>query len=132
MNTSLFLAKAMGLYFMIISISVLINKNRMPSVISELMKNPAMQFLMGLNLLIVGLLLILTHNIWAFSWQVIITTVSWAVFIKGILNVAFPNLAKYLTKPFLQRQSITYFAILINFLLGLYLCYYGFLANISS
>ncbi|MGX6643213.1 hypothetical protein [Legionella pneumophila] len=126
MNTSVFLAKAMGLYFLIISISVLINKNRMPSVISELMKNPALQFLMGLNILIIGLLLILTHNIWVLSWQVIITIIAWAVFIKGVLNVAFPTLAQRMTKPFLQSQSIPYFAIFINFLLGLYLCYYGF------
>lgn len=127
MNISVFLAKAMGLYFLIISISVLINKNRMPSVVSELMKNPALQFLMGLNILIIGLLLILTHNIWVSSWQVLITIIAWAVFIKGVLNVAFPNLAQHMTKPFLQSQSIPYFAILINFLLGLYLCYYGFL-----
>ncbi|MCW8418882.1 hypothetical protein OQJ18_03350 [Fluoribacter dumoffii] len=127
MNISVFLAKAMGLYFLIISISVLINKNRMPSVVSELMKNPALQFLMGLNILIIGLLLILTHNIWVSSWQVLITIIAWAVFIKGVLNVAFPNLAQRMTKPFLQSQSIPYFAILINFLLGLYLCYYGFL-----
>lgn len=87
MNTSVFLAQAMGLYFMIISVSVLINKNRMPSVIFELMKNPALQFLMGLNILIIGLLLILSHNMWVLSWQAIITIISWAIFIKGVLNL---------------------------------------------
>lgn len=131
MNTSVFLAKLMGLYLVIISISVLINKNRMKSVIVELMKNSALQFLMGLNILIIGLLLIISHNIWVSSWPVIITIIAWAVFIKGVLNVTFPNLAQHMTKPFLQSQSIPYFAILINFLLGIYLCYYGFIANIN-
>lgn len=131
MNTSIFLAKLMGLYLVIISISVLINKNRMKSVIAELMKNSALQFVMGLNLLIIGLLLIISHNLWVSSWPIIITIIAWAVFIKGVLNVTFPNLAQRMTKPFLQSQSIPYFAILINFLLGIYLCYYGFIANIN-
>lgn len=129
MSTSIFLAKLMGLYLVIISISVLINKSRMLSIIDEIMKNAALQFVIGLNILIIGLLLILSHNVWIQSWPVIITIISWAVFIKGVLNVTFPTRAQRMTKPFLQSQSIPYFAILINFLLGIYLCYYGFIAN---
>ncbi len=129
MNTSLFLAKAMGLYFVIISISVLINRQNMSSVISEIMKNSALQLILGINILIIGLLLILSHNIWVFSWEVIITITGWLIFTKGLLNVAVPNLAKRMAKPFIKSKKIPYYAILINFLLGLYFCYYGFIAS---
>lgn len=129
MELSLFLAKVMGLYFVIISLSVLINKNRMPSIITGIIQNPSLQLVMGLNLLIVGILLIITHNVWVASWQVMITIIAWLVLIKGILNVAFPYLAQSMTKPFLQWRIILYISILINFLIGLFLCYYGFMPN---
>src|SRR3990167_9774635 len=102
MDFSLFLAKVMGLYFIIISLSVLINKNRMVSIINGIVGSPALQFVMGLNILVIGLLLIVSHPIWVSTWQVMITVVAWLVFIKGLINIAFPHLAQSMTKPFIQ------------------------------
>lgn len=127
MDISLFLAKVMGLYFVIISLSVLINKNRMLSIITGIIQNPSLQFMMGLNILIIGIILILSHNVWVASWQIIITIISWLILFKGILNITFPSLAQSMTKPFLHSQVMPYISVLINFLLGLFLCYYGFM-----
>jgi hypothetical protein len=99
----------------------------MPSIIAGIIKNPALQFIMGINVLIIGLFLTLSHNIWVSSWQVLITIIAWAVLIKGVFYVTLPDLAQRFVKAFLQSQSTLYLAILINFLLGIYLCYYGFI-----
>lgn len=126
MDISIFLAKVMGLYFIIISLSLLIIKNRMKSIISGIFRNSSLQFVMGFIILIIGLLLVISHNIWTNSWQVLITIIAWLTLIKGILNLSFPKIIEKMTTPFLKSKILPYVSIMLNFLVGVFLCYHAF------
>lgn len=128
MDFSIFLAKALGLYLLIVSLSMLINKSRMPAIINGIIENPGLQLIMGLHILVIGILLVLSHNLWSGeTWQIVITVIAWIVLVKGIINFSLPVLARTMSKSFLASTGMFYFSLLINFLLGLYLCYYGFM-----
>lgn len=129
MDFSLFLAKALGLYLLIISLSILFNKNRMPAIINGIIQNPALQLILGFNVLIIGILLVVSHNVWSgTTWQIVISVIAWIIFIKGLLYVAFPRVLQSMTNTFMSSTAMLYFSILVNLILGLYLCYYGFIA----
>ena len=129
MDFSLFLAKVLGLYLVIISLSMLINKNRMPAIINGIVQNPSLQLVLGFHVLVIGILLIISHNVWTgATWQIVISVIAWIAFLKGLLNVAFPQVAQSMARGFMSSVAMLYFSILVNFLLGLYLCYYGFIA----
>jgi len=88
--TSLFLAKLLGLYGVIVTVGVLLNQKSYQKVIEDLSKNPALVYLAGIFALFFGLLIILSHNVWA-GWPVIITVMGWLGLIKGIWIIVFPG-----------------------------------------
>lgn len=127
MDISIFLAKALGLYLVIISISMLINVSRFTSILNDIIDNPSLLLFSGALALIFGILLVLTHNIWQFDWRVVITIIAWLSLIKGIIRVLFPQLSFGLIRYFSQNTTAYYLSGLISLLLGVFLCYFGFI-----
>lgn len=135
MNISIFLAKAFGLYLIIISASMMLNVKRMKSIIADYFASPALLLLGGAIALILGILLILTHNIWKLDWRLIITLLAWLTFIKGFMYVVFPLQTSKMMAKFTQvmRNPIRYNIIFaIYFLVGAVLCYVGFFLKATS
>jgi hypothetical protein len=126
MDISIFLAKALGIYLVIISLSMFINSERYKSIIHDVTYNPSFLFLTGVIALIIGILMVISHNIWQANWRTIITLIAWLSFIKGTVRVLFPQLAY----PGIQRlikNSIVYnTTAFICLLLGILLSYFGF------
>ncbi len=126
MDISIFLAKALGLYFFILAIVMFINAQRVRTMMNEIASTPFM-FVTGLMSLIIGILLVLSHNIWAADWKVIITIIGWLALIKGIVRLIFPEYVFSLIKKFVNNITIYYISNLIMLLLGIYLSYVGFI-----
>src|SRR6185295_20175609 len=86
---SLYLARAFGLFAVILTLAILTNTKRMEGIAEEISKTPALLCLIGIANLALGLLLILHHNIWQLHWSVIITLIGWGMLLKGILALFF-------------------------------------------
>jgi len=89
--TSLFLAKLLGLYGVIVTAGVLLNQKSYQKVIEDLLKNAALVYLGGIFALFFGLLLVLFHNVWVLGWPVIITIMGWLGLLKGVWIIVFPE-----------------------------------------
>lgn len=126
MDTSIFLAKVMGLYLIIVYVSVLINKKLMSTLIKDIAKNTAFIVFGGAFALIIGLLVVLTHNIWEVSWVGLVTLLGWVVLIKGVLLVLMPKKAPKWGLN-ISDTVITTSAV-IMLIIGVFLAYIGFLA----
>ncbi len=122
----MFLAKLIGIYFVIMGLSVLIKKETLLKMAEEFMTRLPLMFVSGVLTLVMGLLLILSHNIWDGTWVVIITVIGWLVFIKGIFYLLLPQ--KTLTKWFKIFDNNSWYTIasIIMIIFGLYLAYKGF------
>ena len=124
METSILLAKIMGLYLIIMFVSVLINKKLMPSLIKDVIKDTALMMFGGAMTLILGLLLVLTHNIWTADWVGLVTLLGWLVLIKGLALVLFPEQSpSWVTK--IKSGTIAAGSV-IMLKVGIYLTYVGF------
>lgn len=128
MDVSLFLAKIIGLCMLILSISILFNAKNLLTVVSGIFHNAALQFVLGIFLLVMGVLLVVSHNIWEPSWVVVVTIISWIVLLKGICYVAFPKLIHSMAQPFIHSQKGLLIGGVMNLVVALYLCYMGFIA----
>lgn len=129
MDASLFLAKVMGLFLVIYSLSMLLHPQNFISIVTGIFHQAAIQFTLGLNLLIIGTLMVVSHNIWDGTWVMVVTIVSWLVFIKGILYISFPKSISAFSQAMLKDTQWIYVSAAINLLLGLYLSYMGFFAS---
>ncbi len=128
MDVSVFLAKVFGLYLVIISIAMIKNAKALRSIMRE-NNTTSFKFNGGAIALLIGILLLVSHNIWEPSWKIIITIFGWMAFIKGLFLLMFPKSAFKFYNNLLKNTVAYYTADVITLIAGLYLCYIGFMAN---
>ncbi len=69
----------------------------------DLFRRPHSGLWIGLLTLPVGLLLVVTHNVWVADLTVIVTLLGWAWTIKGTLYLLFPGLPARKLKHIVER-----------------------------
>lgn len=126
MDVSLFLAKAFGLYLVIVSIMLLINRKELLKRVNAMLSCPGTMFFSAIVTLILGILLIISHNIWTADWRVIVTLLAWLTFAKGVVRTLYPQIDEKWGDIY-QNNAFYYGSGVITLLIGLYLAYVGFL-----
>lgn len=129
MDVSLFLAKALSLYLLILSIPMIFHAENFTSIISGIFHNAAIQFVLGLNILIIGILLVISHNHWEASWIVVITILGWMSLLKGTLYVAFPKCSNAMLQKVINLKIWVRSSGVICCILGAFLGYMGFFSG---
>lgn len=125
METSIFLAKVIGLVSVISMLAVLVRYEEYLALEEEAVKNPVLVYLSGFTFLVLGVLLIVSHSVWTSDWRVVITIMGWLVFLKGVGRIFFPDAVRRLIS---KRRDNHKFIIgeIVVLLVGIYLIYYGF------
>ena len=122
---SIFLAKALGLYAFVMAAAVFIRGDKLMGLTGDYRRHPALLMFAGIFTLILGIIMVLFHNLWVRDWRVIITVFSWLTFIKGVSIVLCPDSFLDFSD---KIMSITYLRIMavVMALLGACLLYHGF------
>jgi hypothetical protein len=125
---TLFLSRLIGLYCILIALSMITRKQATLESVTAVLRDPSMMFVLGAITLIAGLAMVLMHNIWSGgALVVIVTLVGWMTLIKSL---SFLFLLTDVNAEFFLRQLHyqTLFYLYGTFLLvlGLYLTYSGF------
>lgn len=60
----------------------------------DLRDSPSSQLLSGLATLIIGLLLVTSHNLWVSDWRILITLLAWFTLFKGVYRLYLPALSQ--------------------------------------
>ena len=130
---TIFLASVIGWYLVIFSFLVLFKHEYISSVASEIMARREVFFILALITLILGLLLVMSHNIWVMGWPVIITLFGWLVLISGIIRLFLPEWAHQMSRPFLSHPMSLKITAIVLLLVGLFLLFhvYYFTFNFS-
>ena len=125
METSIFLAQLMGIFSLVMGFSMLAKQKMLISIFHELSDSRALSYILGTLEFLLGLLVILNHNVWELSPRIIITIIGWVILIEGgsFLFVSKETLRKYLV--FLDNRKIYYVIAAGYLILGSYLVYFG-------
>ncbi len=130
MELSIFLAKVLGLYLVIVPLAVLVNRKHLSRLVEEFSTNLGLNILASVFALVLGLLLVASHNIWTADWRVIITILGWLTLAKGVIRLLFLEQVQQLTRFSLEPWWTV--VLVLFLLLGLYLSYVGFSRPIST
>src|SRR5271157_3064776 len=126
---TLFLSRLIGLYCIIVALSMITRKQATVEPVEALLRNPSTMFVLGVITLSAGLAMVLAHNIWSGSaLAVIVTLVGWIALIKSLSFLFLPPEVE--TGFFLQQlhyQELFYVYAAISLVLGIYLAYSGFI-----
>ncbi|KTD67676.1 MULTISPECIES: hypothetical protein [Legionella] len=126
MDTSKFLSKVLGIYLIVISVAILINMHQFTIYVQALLKDAPLILVLGFWTFILGLLMVVSHNVWQWSWRLLITIISWLILLKGASMIFYPHYIDQATVLFVQNESIAYSAIGFDLIIGIILCYLGF------
>lgn len=126
MELSYFLAQLMGLSLIIFAAVGILRPRIVRDAISTFESNTLTSLFFGFASIVLGLAIILTHNIWEFSWVGVITLFGWAALLKGITFLLAPdtllNFGTVVYKTDGSVRGVLFFTLLI----GVYLAYNGF------
>jgi uncharacterized protein YjeT (DUF2065 family) len=125
MLTSLFLAKFFSIYFFIIGLAMLSCTASFRSRALSYANHEGLMLLGGIITLLLGIFLILVHSYWVYNWHVLITVLAWLTFVKGIVHVLCPDIAKRMIQK-MDNQNTYRIGGLICLALAVYLGYHGF------
>ena len=121
-----YLAEIWGISLVIIPLALLVNSKYLKRMFTEI-ENEATMFSWGIVSLVIGLAMILSYNVWAQSWQVVITIIGWLALLKGLVLLFLPEYMKKWVKK-LENQQWLPVALVIMVFVGLVITYLGFTA----
>ena len=126
MTTSIFLAELIGPVCLVIGLSLFINGAGLRALLFEFIDSPALIFLSGIITMTAGLAVVLTHNIWAADWRVLITIIGWLAVVGGAIRIAVPQQTIELGRTMLTNEYTVPIVMGIYVVIGALLTYFGY------
>ena len=128
METSIFIARIFGLCYLILGVGLLFNRKVFQRIMGDFSKNAALVLYGGILALVIGVVIILTHNVWVANWTVMITIIGWIALIKGIWIIVFPNTVPKFMQAYQKNENLLMVHSIGALILGAVLTYFGFFA----
>jgi uncharacterized membrane protein len=124
MNITHVLAQMLGIIFLIVGLSAVVNKKLVTMVVEEITRNQGLWWISGFITLMMGAVLVVLNNVWSSGLQLFITIISWLALIKGTFILVFPNSSVSFYRK-LGRGNAFLFSGIIGIIVGLILLYKG-------
>ena len=129
METSIFIARIFGLCYLIIGAGFVLNRKAFKQIMNDFCKNTALLFYGGLFTLVIGVVIILIHNIWVANWTMIITIIGWLALIKGAGMIVFPDMVSKSMQFYQKNENLLIVHSTGALILGVVLTFFGFFAR---
>jgi len=127
MATSIFLARLLGPILVVFGLAFVINRKGYTAMAAEFVASRALVYLAGAAALVIGLSIVLTHNVWAADWRVIITLLGWVSLAAGVVRLMFPEGVKRMGRDMFRSENPVLISGIAFAVLGAVLCYAGYL-----
>lgn len=127
MELSIFLAKWLGIYLLILAAILLLRKHDIETTAKEIVASRGLLLLSGSLSLLGGLAIVISHHVYELNWRGLVTLLGYLLIVRGILRIAFPGRVKAKAQGFFhKRYWLVFFIVAI---VGLFLTYSGFKAT---
>jgi hypothetical protein len=128
MATSIFLAQLIGPVALAIGLSLMLNAAVFRALAEQFLGNHALIFILGIVTLPAGLAIVLTHNVWAADWRLLITLIGWLATIAGAIRLIAPQQAAAMGGSSLRSAATLKVSAAAYLAVGAVLCFFGYVA----
>ena len=119
---SIFFVKFMGYFMFLTGSALFLSKETRTAMLENMKNNESFLIAMGYITLLIGLPIVILHNVWELSVLGLVTLMGWVTLIKGFVFLAKPSIVK---KKELSEKNLKIRG-LIGALIGLGLMYCGY------
>jgi hypothetical protein len=132
MKLTVFLAKFLGLFLIIESLSMLAQKAAMLELVTSLMQDRPLLFIVEILGVLGGLAMVLGHTVWSGGLlPVIVTIIGWVALIRSVALLFIPHQAMLNLISAINLEQNYYLFAGISLLVGVYLTAAGFARKTS-
>ena len=126
---TIFLGRLLGLFTLITSFWLLVERQSAVSTIPALLGNRPAMVIFAIIALAGGLAIVLAHNIWSGgALPILVTLIGWVMLVRGVLFLFLPPEATLGILAAMQFERLFYVYLAIPFVLGICLTYLAFTA----
>ena len=126
MDYTLFLCKIMGLCLTIFMLGLLFNRKHFLEMASSLVSTPAMHFAATIVPLVLGAMVIVTHNVWSDGYTpMLVTLIGWIMFVSGVVRALLPTFWVNTVRNHYAGVLVIIVQVIL-FIIGIILLYCGF------
>lgn len=126
-NLTLLISQIAGPIFLAIGTGMLFNNAHYATFYKDLKNEKLAIFGFALSTMTLGIIILLKHNLWNTTPEIIVTLIGWGALIKGISLLTLPTLIEKFTNN-LPLATILSSASLFSIILGGYLTWFAYLA----
>jgi hypothetical protein len=127
MRHTAFLAKLIGLFTMIVAVSIAMHKGETLLTVSTMAQSAALMMVLGFVSLAAGLAMVLSHNVWKGGLlPVLVTLAGWVFLLRGLAILALPHRDVVALLSTAHYESLFYVYVACAFIIGAYMTIAGF------
>ena len=124
---TIFLAKLLGLYCIILALTMMVRGQNAAATMRTLVLNPPLLLFVEVIGLAIGLAMVMGHNIWnGAALQIVVTLIGWLILIRSAALLMLSPEATARLLDALQYERRFYLYMSVTLILGLYLTYAAF------
>ncbi|MDT3688090.1 MAG: hypothetical protein RO009_23980 [Pseudorhodoplanes sp.] len=128
MSPSIYLAKLLGPALVAAGFSMLLNPAAYAAMVSDMLDDSALIYVVSVIGPIAGTALVLAHNVWVGDWPIIITLLGWMSIIDSLTWIVAMRAMQTLWAPLFEFPAFSLAGGIVVLLLGAVLCYFGYWA----
>ncbi len=113
------------MYLVVISIAVWLKRKSLGELAVNFAQDKAGIYLSGVIFLLLGLTMVISHNIWDTAWQGVISVLGWMTLIKAGMRLFFTDKVGDLAQKIINSKWY-WLAIVASLMVGIWLTYIGF------
>ncbi|MFH1546802.1 MAG: hypothetical protein ABIE14_05500, partial [Patescibacteria group bacterium] len=128
--STVILAQIMGPVLVAVGIGFLLHPKFYAKMIKDFEEHEGLTFFTGMFTMILGLIVVVNHNIWEVSVAGLITLFGWSSLVKGTIFLIAPNLLFSTAHMFYKNKTVMNVAMVFCLIMGAFLCksYFGYFA----
>lgn len=123
-------SQVVGLWLLLVALAMVTHQARFKKIVHETLGHPAVMTFSGLVALGLGLIIVVSNNIWVAAWPVLVTIVGWVFIFQGIMRLFWPEAFAKMMKDMMSGSGYMIMS-WIWLIVGAYLTYMTFFVAAS-
>jgi uncharacterized membrane protein len=124
MELSIYLAKLLGIYMLLLAGAWIVRKDQLDRVFKEIASSRSLLAFLGIFDIVAGLAIAIGHPVWQFNWRGLITLLGYVMIVRGLMRLMFTDEVKKRMATLMDKGGWIIIAILV--VIGAFLTYNGF------
>ena len=120
------IAALMGPTLVALGAATLVNLGRLPSLVEQVAREPALIMVSGMLLFVAGLAIVRAHHHWRRDWSLLVTLLGWLALLGGLARILVPFQLADAMVGLGDRPVVDVSSAIVVLVVGVFLTYKGY------